>query len=338
MPHTLPSCARSTRLMRSRRSLASLLAACVLAPLSTGALAAWPDDKPIEVVVGFAAGGETDIMARGLAPFIRKHLGGNANLVVINKIGAAGEIGNGYVQRAAPDGYTIGVVNVPPLLFVPLTKKAQYDPKELALVARVVSDPTLLVTRASSPYTSLKQIVQALQAKPGSLSFGYNGVGSNGHLAMLKFQLATGVQLNDIPFNGSSQSKNALLGGHTDFMFTSLTAVPAPDKELVPLRVVSQFMEQRAPALQQVNTARGEGIDVVMPSDRGFAVQRKVPAEIRARLEKAIAESLRDPEFLQTASSYASVISYLPGAAWQQILDASAADLQALAKKMPAQP
>lgn len=89
---------------------------------------------------------------------------------------------------------------------------------------------------------------QALRAKPNSLSFGYNGVGSNGHLAMLQLQLATGVQLNDIPFDGSSQSKNALLGGHTDFMFTSLTEVPVPGKEAVPLRIVSQFMEQRAPA------------------------------------------------------------------------------------------
>ena len=277
-------------------------------------------------------------MARGLAPFIQKHLGGKANLVVINKVGASGEIANAHLQRAAPDGYTLGVVNVPPLVFVPLTKKAQYDPKELALVARVVSDPTFLVARASSPYTSLKQVVQALRAKPESLAFGYNGVGTNGHLAMLQLQLATNVRLNDIPFNGSSQSKNALLGGHTDFMFTSLTAVPAPDKETVPLRIISQFMEQRAPALQQVPTAREEGIDVVMPSDRGFAVARQVPQAIRARLENAIATALRDPEFLKTASSYASVISYLPGAEWQRSLDANHEALKALAARMPAQP
>lgn len=321
---------------RALRALRHALPAALL--LAGAAHAAWPDDKPIEIVVGFAAGGETDIMARGLAPFIQKHLGGKANLVVINKVGASGEIANAHLQRAAPDGYTLGVVNVPPLVFVPLTKKAQYDPKELALVARVVSEPTFLVTRASSPYTSLKQVVEALRAKPDSLSFGYNGVGTNGHLAMLQLQLATDVRLNDIPFNGSSQSKNALLGGHTDFMFTSLTAVPAPEKEAVPLRIVSQFMEKRAPALQQVPTAREEGIDVVMPSDRGFAVARQVPEAIRARLESAIALALRDPEFLKTATSYASVISYLPGAEWQRALDANHEALKALAARMPAQP
>jgi tripartite-type tricarboxylate transporter receptor subunit TctC len=311
------------------------LAALALTFVAAAAHAAWPDDKPIEVIVGFAAGGETDIMARGLAPFIQRHLGGKANVVVINKVGASGEIGNAYVQRAQPDGYTVGVVNVPPLVFVPLTKKAQYDPKELSLVARAVSDPTFLVTRKDSPYTSLKQVVDALKANPKSLSFGYNGVGSNGHLAMLQWQLATGVQPNDIPFNGSSQSKNALLGGHTQFMFTSLTAVPNPEKEAVPLRIVSQFMETRAPAIKDVPTAKEQGMNVVMPSDRGFAVGKNVPAAVQERLQQAIATALKDPEFLKTATSYASVISYLPGAEWQRNLDANQSTLEALAARMP---
>ena len=301
----------------------------------SSAHAAWPDDKPIEIVVGFAAGGETDIMARGLAPFIQKHLGGKATLVVVNKVGASGEIANAYLQRSAPDGYTIGVVNVPPLLFVPLTRKAQYDPKELSLIARVVSDPTFLVTRANSPYTSLQQIVSALKDKPKSLSFGYNGVGTNGHLAMLQLELATGVQLNDIAFNGSSQSKNALLGGHTDFMFTSLTAIPAPEKEAVPLRIVTQFMDGRALAIKNIPTAKEQGINVVMPSDRGFAAPKNISPAMQESLQRAIATSLKDPEFLKLASTYASVISYLPGADWQHILNAGLPALEALARKMP---
>jgi tripartite-type tricarboxylate transporter receptor subunit TctC len=303
--------------------------------LAATAHASWPDDKPIEIIVGFAAGGETDIMARGLAPFIQKHLGGKANLIVINKVGASGEIANAYLQRAAPDGYTIGVVNVPPLLFVPLTKKVQYDPKELSLIGRVVSDPTFLVTRASSPYTTLKQVVAALREKPNSLSFGHNGIGTNGHLAMLQLQLATDIQLNGIPFNGSSHSKNALLGGHTDFMFTSITAVPAPEKEAVPLRIVTQFMETRAPALKDVPTAKEQGINSVMPADRGFAAPKAVSATIQARLQQAIAASLKDPDFIKTVTNYASVISYLPGAEWQRSLDAGMPALELLAKKMP---
>lgn len=316
-----------------RKMLALVACSLTMAPL---AHAAWPDDKPIEIVVGFAAGGETDIMARGLAPFIQKHLGGKANIVVINKVGAAGEIANAHVQRQPADGYTVGVVNVPPLQFIPMTRKAQYDPANFALIARVVSDPTLLVTRDSSPYRNLTQVIQALKDKPNSLAFGFNGTGSNGHLAMLQLKRATNVELNDIPFNGTAVSKTALLGGHIDFMFTSLTAVPSPEKESVPLRVVTQFMDSRVPALSQVPTALEEKISVVMPSERGFALHRNVPGDIRNRLEKAIELGLRDPEFLKSASSYASVISFLPGAQWQKALDANASTLKELARTMPA--
>jgi tripartite-type tricarboxylate transporter receptor subunit TctC len=311
------------------------LAAIALTLAAAAAHAAWPEDRPIEVVIGFAPGGETDVMARGLAPFIQKYLGGKATLVVINKAGASGEIANGYLQRAHPDGYTVGVVNVPPLVFVPLTKKTQYDPKQLSLIARVVSDPTLLVTRKDSPYTSLKEVVDALKDHPKSLAFGYNGVGSNGHLAMLQWELATGAQPNEIPFNGSSQSKVALLGGQTQFMFTSLTAVPDPEKEAAPLRIISQFMEARAPALKGVPTAKEQGMNVVMPSDRGFAVTKGVPPAVQQRLQQAISAALKDPEFLKTATSYASVISYLPGAEWQRKLDADQSTLEALAARMP---
>lgn len=314
--------------------LIHVLTGTTLAFSAPMAQAAWPDDKPIEIIVGFAPGGETDIMARGLAPFISKHLGGKATLIVVNKVGASGEIGNAYLQRSQPDGYTLGVVNVPPLLFVPLVKKAQYDPKEFALVARAVSDPTLLVVQKSSPFTTLKQVVFALKEKPRSLSFGYNGIGTNGHLAMLQLQSVTGTYLNDIPFNGTGQSKSALLGGHTQFMFTSLTAVPNPEQETPPLRILSQFMEKRVTALPNVSTAREEGMDVIMPSDRGFAVPKKVPAEIRLRLEKAIEASLKDPDFLKTASSYASVINFQPGAEWQRSLDASRPALQTLVNMM----
>jgi tripartite-type tricarboxylate transporter receptor subunit TctC len=103
--------------------LIKILAGSTVLLSASMAQAAWPDDKPIEIIVGFAAGGETDIMTRGLAPFIGKHLGGKATLIVVNKVGASGEIGNAYLQRSQPDGYTLGVVNVPPLLFVTLIKK-----------------------------------------------------------------------------------------------------------------------------------------------------------------------------------------------------------------------
>jgi tripartite-type tricarboxylate transporter receptor subunit TctC len=91
------------------------------------ALAAWPDDKPIEVIIGFAPGGATDVMARKLLPFVEKRLDGKAKFVVLNKPGAGGEIAFGSIARAAPDAYSMGVVNVPGYNFIPMTRKTQYS-------------------------------------------------------------------------------------------------------------------------------------------------------------------------------------------------------------------
>ncbi len=311
--------------------LSRALALCCVLPLAPAAQAAWPDDRPIELVVGFAAGGETDVMARVLAPHLQRHLGGKANITVINRPGASGEIANAYVQRASADGYTIGVVNTPPMAFVPLYKKTQYDPAKFALVGRVVSDPTLLVVRADSPYQDLKQIVQALKDKPGSLSASQNGVGSNGHVAMHLWQREAGFRFNDVPFSGTGQSRTALLGGHLDMMFASLTAVPHPDKEAVPLRIVAQFVAERAGGLPDVPTAGEQGYPVSVPSDRGLAVHADVPAAVRERLNAALEATMKDPAFRESARAFSAVLAYLPGPAWQAELDASRAGWQALA-------
>ena len=313
------------------RRFAALALACAIVPQ---AHAAWPDDKPIELIVGFAAGGETDVMARALAPYLQKHLGGKATVAVINRPGASGEIANAYVQRAAPDGYTLGVVNTPPMAFVPLYKKTQYDPAKFALIGRVVSDPTLLVVRADSPYQDLKQIAAALKEKPASVSVGQNGVGSNGNVAMNLWQREAGFRFNDVPFSGTGPSKTALLGKHIDMMFASMTAVPDPEKEAVPLRIVAQFMEDRAKGLPNVPTAKEQGFDVAVPSDRGLAVQSDVPADIQQRLRAALEAAMTDPAFLKTAQAFESVLSYLPGDAWQKSLDDSRPGWQALASEV----
>src|SRR3981081_471845 len=141
------------------------------------ALAAWPDDKPIEVVIGFAPGGATDVMARKLLPFVEKRLAGKARFVVLNKPGAGGEIAFAAIARAAPDAYSMGVVNVPGYNFLPMTRKTQYSMDEIRLVARVVDEPSGMVVRAESKFTNLSDLLAALRSKPESVTFGHNGAG-----------------------------------------------------------------------------------------------------------------------------------------------------------------
>lgn len=304
------------------------------ASLSAPAWAAWPDDKPIELVVGFAAGGETDVLARTLAPFLQKHLSAPNSIVVVNKPGASGAIANSYVQRAPKDGYTLAMVNTPPMNFLPLVQSTPYDPEQFALVGRVVSDPTLLVARDESSFKSLKELVASVKAKPESISIGQNGLGSNGGVALNMLQLESGATFNEVPFAGTGQSKIALMGSHVDMIFTSHTAVPNPAGEQTKLRILAQFVAERAPMLPDVPTAREEGFDVVVPSDRGLAVDKDVPADIRDKLQAALEAALKDPGFLEAAKSFSAILAYKPGPDWQADIDAAREPLTRLANEL----
>lgn len=314
-------------------SAASLF--CAALALPSIALAEWPDDRPIQVLVGFAAGGATDTMARAMAPVIARHLGPRANLIVVNKPGAASEISNLSLMNARKDGYTIGVVNLPAMAFSPLYRKTSFDPAALTLVARVMSDPTILVAKQDSPYATLKDVVSALKAHPSSLSFGHNGVGTNGHLALMQLASSAGVKMNEIPFNGTAQSKTALFGGHIDFAAITVSELREAGKEAVPLKVLAQMADQRSPALPKIPTANEQGFNDVMPAERGFAVPRGTPPDIGERLQAAIAATMQDPEYLKRAGEDAPALAYLPGAAWTQAIAGRAEMMRKLAAAMP---
>src|SRR3954467_3217981 len=136
------------------------------------AMAGWPEDKPIEVIIGFAPGGATDVMARKLLPFVEKRLDGQAKFVVMNKPGAGGEIAFASIARAPPDAHSMGVVNVPGYNFLPMTRKTQYSMDEIRLVARVVDDQSVMVVRADSKFGNLADVLASLRSKPGSVTFG----------------------------------------------------------------------------------------------------------------------------------------------------------------------
>ena len=190
------------------------------------AFAGWPDDKPIEVVIGFAPGGATDVMARKLLPFVEQRLGGKAKFVVLNKPGAGGEIAFAAIQRAAPDAYAIGVVNVPGYNFIPMTRKTQYSMDEIRLIARVVDDPSVIVVPAESKFATLADVLAALRSKPGSVTFGHNGAGTNGHLAIRMLAGAAKVEPNEISYRGTAVQRTDLLGGHLEVGMVSLSEVP----------------------------------------------------------------------------------------------------------------
>lgn len=317
----------------------SAAAAAVLAITAmttmTAAHAAWPSDAPISVSVGFAAGGTTDVMVRTLAPFIAKHLGDNASLVVMNRPGASGEIAINQAMHAKPDGYSLVIVNLPGYFFVPMVRKSSYATSDLTLLGRVVSDPTVLVSRKDGKVTDMRQALNALKAAPASLSAGHNGVGTNGHLAMVQLEAAAGVKFNAIPFNGSAQQKTALGSNSLDIAFLAASEVPDPDNEATPVRLLAQFTRAKVQRLASVPTTFDLGLPVEMTAERGFAAPNGVPPAILARLEKAIEAAVKDTEYIKAARNDAPFLSFVGGAEWTRQIERERKTYEAIARTMP---
>jgi len=301
------------------------------------AWAAWPDDKPIEVAIGFAPGGATDVMARKLLPFVEKRLDGKVKFVVLNKPGAGGEIAFAWIARAVPDAYSMGVVNVPGYNFLPMTRKTQYSMDEIRLVARVVDDPSVMVVRADSKFTNLSDILAASRSKPGSVTFGHNGAGTNGHLAIRMLAGAAKIEPNEISYRGTAAQRTDLLGGHLEVGMVSLSEVPELyGTEKGQLRAIAILSKRRFPSLPDVPTADEAGVSVTMTAERGFAVPKSVPDEVVKKLEAAIADSVRDPEYMKSSPGDEPVLAFMPGAEWQKRLDEMSKALWPLAEELKA--
>ncbi|MEI6836474.1 MAG: tripartite tricarboxylate transporter substrate binding protein [Alcaligenaceae bacterium] len=288
---------------------------------------AWPD-RPIEIVVGFAPGGGTDITARTLATYLEKELGGS--VVVVNKSGASGAIGLSYVARAKPDGHTLGMTNMPGLLTVPIEREAGYLPSDFTYLANLVRDPCAFSVSVNSPYKTLADLVAAAKANPGKISVSTSGIGTDDHLQMVFFEKATGTKLNHVPFNGAAPQRNAVFGGHTDV--GGMNIGEAMPYNGINLRILAQAAEVRSVLAPEVPTFKEQGVDVVLASERGLVGPKGLSKEVKEKLETALSKIAKNPEFIQQIRSQFTEIDYLPSEAWQARLTRADVELRALWK------
>ncbi|WP_431282670.1 tripartite tricarboxylate transporter substrate binding protein [Humitalea sp. 24SJ18S-53] len=307
----------------NRRGLLAAGAALAL-PCPALAQTAWPAGRPIEVIVGFAPGGGTDVMVRVLATFLAAELPG-ANFVVQNRAGAGGETAYVALQAARPDGYTIGAINTPGYLSVPVSRPVRYDRTKIRPIARLVDDPTAFVVRQTSPYRSLRDLVEAARRAPGTISVGSSGVGTDDHLGLTLLQAASGTEFIHAPYAGAGLVKNAVLAGHIDVGGLNLGEIGVLGQENPPLRALAAMGEQRWDLMPTVPTFREEGFDVLMTSERGFAAPRGIPDDVAARLQDAIARVVVKPEWQEKARQLELPMAYLPGAEWEAQMPAQEA-------------
>ncbi|MFC0338872.1 Tripartite-type tricarboxylate transporter, receptor component TctC [Kushneria avicenniae] len=269
-----------------RRTLvisAITLSAQAMATLSNPAFADYPD-KPIEVIVGYSAGGGTDVLARVVGKYLEQALGDDASVVVKNQPGAGGQIGFTSVAAARADGHTLGTFNLPAAMALTYDRQAAYDVDSFDYLANVVHDPNTLVVSQNSPYHSLKALIQAAKEKPGSLGMALSALGGNDHFSALLLAAAADTEFNLIPFNGASMARTALLGGHVAAGTMALSQTIGFEDEL---RVLAVLDDERSSFAPEVPTAKEQGYDVEMGSYRGFVAPHGLPEDIRSRLEAA---------------------------------------------------
>lgn len=206
-----------------RRSLLAVLGAGALtAPGSALAQAPWPQGRTIKLVVPFPPAGATDVLGRLVADKLGQSWG--INFVVENRAGAGGNIGTDAVAKAEPNGDTLLIVSVGMATNQYLYPKLNYDPvKDLAPITMVALVPNLLVVNKDLPVKSVADLVAYAKANPGKLSYGSSGIGTSVHLSGEYFQKLTGTKMVHVPYRGTAQATQDLIGGRIDLIFDNIT-------------------------------------------------------------------------------------------------------------------
>jgi tripartite-type tricarboxylate transporter receptor subunit TctC len=289
----------------------SLLAAPLLLPGAARAQAPRFPERPIEIMVGFVAGGGTDLDARSYGRALEKRLGGT--VVINNRPGAGGELALAATARAKPDGHTLGTTNYPGMITIPIERKAQFTLDDFAPIANLVSDPSAITVRADSPWRRLEELIAAARKDPEKITYASPGVGSDDHLQLVLLEAVTGIKMTHVVFQGDPQLRTALLGGQVDCMGLNLGAVlQNPEK----FRVLSQAGASRSRFAQDIPTLRELGLPVEMASQRGVVAPAGLPPAILAQLREVTAEIARDPEFVRQVEDRFTEPAFEAGDAW----------------------
>ncbi len=287
----VPSFATTRRAM-----LAALLSGCVLAQASTPAFAAdaWPA-RSIRLVVGYSAGGATDVIARLVAAKLTEQLG--QAVVVDNRAGANSNIGAEQVARAPADGYLLYVYTIANTINATLYDKLNYDPQKdfqpIGLIAKV---PNILVVNAALPVTSVKDYVKFAQQAPDGITFASSGTGSSIHLSGEMFKMVAKVKMTHVPYRGSAPAVTDLLGGHVESMFDNAPSA-MPNVRGGKLRAIAVTSLQRSPLLPDVPTVAESGypgFDV--QSWFGLAAPAGTPKPIVDRLNAELGKLLANAD------------------------------------------
>lgn len=278
----------------TRRVATALAAAGLFAGPSIAWAQAWPT-RPVTIILPFAAGGGTDLLARGLAQDLSERLG--QQFVVDNRAGAGGNIGAAAVAKAAPDGYTILFGTPGPLANNKLMYKSMpYDPETLQPIALLAKSPLIIAAKASLPVNDIRELAAYAKANPGTLNVGVPGNGTLGHITALLVQKELGINMTSVPYRGTALVVNDLLGGQVDLAMDFMPSyVPlARDGKIRALAVTTTERSSDLPDVKTVQESGFKGFEAT--AWYALAAPPGTPAHIVDKLNAASNAFLKSPK------------------------------------------
>ena len=275
------------------------VSALAVAALTPGAaLADYPADKPIRLVIGYSAGGAADQLARPIAEKISKIIG--QSIVMEYRPGAGGAIALEVVARTPPDGYTLHLTDSGPATILPNLRKTSYDPlKDFTPIAMVGSGGTVIVALPTSPAKDVKTFIELAKKDPAAWSYGTSGIGGVGHLSAEQLKAVTGMTITHVPYKGGAPALVELMGGHIPVLFSSLGSASAHlDAGRVKGLAVTSI--NRAKALPDVPTLAESGypgFDAQIWF--GFVGPAGLPDNVMKILVPAFNKAMKDPDIVK---------------------------------------
>ncbi len=313
-----------------RQLLAALLTLSVASPVF--AQETYPS-RPITMIVPFPPGGVADTTGRPTAAALEKVL--KQPVVIANRPGAGGAVGNAAVANAKPDGYTIlmalSSITVIPAADLLFDRKPAYSLDQLAPIALISADPTLLVVHPSLPVKSLKELVALARSKPGQMSYSSSGIYGALHMPMEMFLHAAKLKMRHVPTTGGGPAITALLGGHVEMTAGGPAAI-SPHVNAGKLRPIASWGAKRHEAYPAVPTFKELGYDIEYYIWAGMFAPKGTPEPVMKTLRDATRKAVEDPEFKGVMAKVNSPIQYMDAPDFGKYWEADAKRLAALVR------
>ena len=275
--------------------------------------------RPIKLICPWPAAGSSDMVMRAFADSASKILG--QQVIVENKPGASGMLGPNELVKAAPDGYTLSQLTIG-VARLPHMQKMQFDPlRDFRYIACLTGYTFGIVVKADSPFKTVKDLVDFAKANPGKFSYGSTGTGTTPHLAVEEFASKAGIQITHVPFKGSSDGLQALLGGH--IMAHSDATGWAPHVDSGAMRLLATYGSKRTKRWPKVPTLNELGYDTVSDSPFGIGGPRGMDPKVVRKLQDAFKKTLSDPAVLASLEKYDQPVIYMDSEEYTNFILAS---------------